>query len=117
MGIGENSTDSLMSLSAYADPIVPPSSTDVFLTNLGLDLGNSQAVDPDSVGVSFPAPADYASGAYRYGVAGKPVVHSFLLTPYVDLTEEPYYSNYDTAVQEKATAGAQGQVYGYLLAP
>jgi hypothetical protein len=113
MGIGTNLTGNLMTLYAYGDPIVSPDSTKVFLTNLGLDLAATVTVDPE-LGPAIPA--DIAGGAYQYGLAGKPIVHSFLLSPLFDLVEEPWYTGYDSTVQVGATTGAQTQV-AYYLAP
>lgn len=117
MGIGDNPQSNLMVLYAYGDPVITPSSTQVFLTNLGMALEDTTVVDPDDVGSSFPGPADLAAGAYQYGLKGKPVVHSFLLSPYVDVEEEPYYAGYSEALQVKATTGAQMQVAGYMMVP
>ncbi len=115
LGIGENPKSNLMTLYAYGDPIVHPASSKVFLTNLGMDLAATTVVDPDDVGVSFPSPADLTAGAYQYGLKGKPVVHSFLLRPTVDLEAEPYYAGYSEALQVKATTGAQMQMAGFLM--
>jgi pimeloyl-ACP methyl ester carboxylesterase len=115
LGIGDNPQSNLMTLYAYGDPIVAPASSQVFLTNLGMDLTATTVVDPDNVGVSFPGPADLTAGAYQYGLKGKPVVHSFLLRPTVDLVAEPYYAGYSEALQVKATTGSQMQVAGFLM--
>lgn len=121
-GIGTNSTDKLMSLYAFDDPIVSPASSKVFLTNVGLDPADTTVVDPNSVGESFPNPAtDFAAGSYQYGLEGFPIVHSFLLDPSIvdRKTGEtyPYYVGYSEDVQAKATTGSQMQVGGYLAAP
>jgi len=116
-GIGSNSTDKLMSLYAYADPIVSPASSKVFLSNVGIDPATKIVVDPDAVNVSFPNPAtDLAAGTYQYGLQDKPVVHSFLLSPLFS-AEETWYAGYSPDLQVKATTGAQMQVGGYLAAP
>ncbi len=115
MGIGDNPQSNLMTLYAYGDPIVSPDSSKVFLTNLGIDLADITVVDPDDVGKSFPSPEDLNAGAYQYGLKGKPVVHSFLLRPTVDLEAEPYYAGYSEALQVKATTGSQMQTAGYLM--
>jgi len=115
MGIGDNPQSNLMTLYAYGDPIVSQDSSKVFLTNLGVDLSEITVVDPDEVGSSFPGPEDLTAGAYQYGLKGKPVVHSFLLRPTVDLVAEPYYSGYSEALQVKATTGSQMQVAGFLM--
>ena len=115
MGIGTNSTDNLMSLYAYGDPIVAPSSTEVFITNLGLNPATIVEVDPDNYGVTFPAAGDLVAGTYQYGFSGKPVTHFFLLSPQFDPATEPWYAGYDQAVQNKATAAAQTQVAGFLM--
>ena len=116
-GIGGNSTGNLLAMYAYGDPIVANDSTQVFLTNMGLDPANIVSVDPDTVGVSFPAAADFAAGFYQYGIPGKPVIHSFLLTPLFDPASEPWYMGYDPAIQEEATTGAQLQLAGFLSTP
>ena len=114
MGIGNNSTSNLLNIFAYDDPIVTPTSTKVFMTNIGLDPASIVEVDPDNYGVSFPAPSDYNAGTYQYGVSGKPVVHSFLLSPLFDPATETYYTGYDSGVQVNATSASQAQVYGFL---
>ncbi len=116
-GIGANSKDDLLSVFAFGDPIVSTDSTRVFFTNLGMNLSEIVAVDPATVGVSFPAPADLTAGAYQYGIPGHPIVHSFLLSPLFDPVTEPYYANYVAADQLQATTGAQMQVAGFLAAP
>jgi len=117
-GIGSNSTGNLLTVMAFADPIVTTDSTKVFLSNIGLDPAAIVSVDPDTVGVSFPNPAtDFAAGAYEYGVAGKPIVHSFLLSPLFDPVADPYYAGYLPADQLNATTGAQMQTAGFLLTP
>ena len=113
-GIGSHSPDDLLTVFAYGDPIVSTNSTRVFLSNLGLSLDDIVAVDPATVGVSFPAAADFAGGDYQYGIPGHPVVHSFLVSPLFDPTAEPYYSGYSTADQGLATTGAQMQAAGFL---
>jgi hypothetical protein len=115
MGIGDNPQSNLMTLYAFGDPIVSPASSQVFLTNLGMDLADITVVDPDDVGSSFPSPEDLAAGAYQYGLKGKPVVHSFLLRPTIDLVAEPYYAGFSEALQVKATTGSQMQVAGFLM--
>ena len=115
MGIGDNPKSNLMVVYAYNDPIVSPNSSKAFLTNLGMDLAATTVVDPDDVGVSFPGPADLTAGAYQYGLKGKPVLHSFLLSPIFNLAEEPYYAGYSEALQVKATTGGQMQVAGFLM--
>ena len=115
MGIGDNPQSNLMVVYAYGDPIVPPASSQVFLTNLGMNLAATTVVDPDDVGVSFPDPADLTAGAYQYGLKGKPVVHSFVLRPTIDLVAEPYYAGFSEALQVKATTGAQMQIAGFLM--
>lgn len=116
-GIGSNSPGQLLDLFAYGDPIVSTDSTQVFMTNIGLDPADTVVVDPDTVGVSFPGPADLAAGDYQYGLAGKPVSHFFLLSPQIDPQTEPWYTGYDEALQVKATTGAQMQTAGFLAAP
>ena len=114
-GIGTNSTGNLLAVFAYGDPIVSTDSTQVFLDNVGIDSVTS--VDPDSVNVTFPSAADFVGGAYQYGIAGKPVVHGFLLSPLFDPATEPYYQGYDATIQEEATTGAQEQLAGFLATP
>ena len=114
MGIGNNATGNLMSLYAYGDPIVSTSSTDIFLTNLGLDLMDTTVVDPES---GLVLPDDLSAGTYQYGLMGKPIVHSFLLSPLFDPATEPWYSGYSPAVQLDATTAAQTQVAGFLVTP
>ncbi len=116
-GVGSHSTDDLLTVFAYGDPIVSTNSTRVFLTNLGLSLDDIVAVDPATIGVSFPAPADFAAGDYQYGLAGHPIVHSFLINPLFDPATEPYYSGYSSVDQNLATGGAQQQAAGFLAAP
>jgi len=116
-GIGANSTGNLLAVLAFGDPIVSTDSTRVFLSNLGLDPAAIVAVDPDSVGISFPAQADFAAGAYQYGIPGKPIVHNFLLSPLFNPATDPWYAGYLPADQLKATTGAQTQAAGFLLTP
>ncbi|PNU19543.1 hypothetical protein C2E25_11960 [Geothermobacter hydrogeniphilus] len=112
--IGGNSAANLMTLYAFGDPIVSPASSKVFLTNLGLDPAAAVIVDPDSVSTGFPGPGDLTSGAYQYGLSGKPVIHSFLLSPLFDPATEPWYTGYSATVQGNATFGSQSQVAGFL---
>ncbi|ORJ63579.1 hypothetical protein B5V00_01545 [Geothermobacter hydrogeniphilus] len=112
--IGGNSTADLMTLYAFGDPIVSPASSKVFVSNLGLEPAAAVVVDPDSVATGFPGPGDLTSGVYQYGLSGKPVVHSFLLSPLFDPTTEPWYSGYSATVQGNATFGSQSQVAGFL---
>ncbi|WP_020676066.1 alpha/beta fold hydrolase [Geopsychrobacter electrodiphilus] len=119
MGIGANSTDNLLALSAYADPIVSNASTQVFLTNLGL-TGTSIGVDPDAA--LTPSILSGVPGAYQYGLdpaglVNKPVVHSFLLSPLFNTTEDPYYTGYDQSVQVNATTSSQAQVFYFMQQP
>ncbi len=107
-GIGTNSPANLMSLYAFGDPIVPPSSSQVFFTNLVPDQSTAIEVEP---GVTSPAST---SGTYQYGVSGKPVVHSFLLSPAFNITTDPWYAGYDSTVQLNATGTSQAQVATYL---
>jgi hypothetical protein len=116
-GIGAHSPADLLALFAFGDPIVSADSSRTFLTGIGADLADVVTVDPASVGVSFPAPADLAGGAYQYGLEGTPVVHSFLLSPLFDPVADPYYAGYDPAAQLQATTGAQMQSAGFLAAP
>jgi len=117
-GIGSNSTASLLTMMAFDDPVIPNNSSRVFLSNLGIDPATIVSVDPDTVGVSFPNPAtDFAAGAYMYGIPGKPIIHSFLLTPLFDPVADPYYEGYLPADQLNATTGAQMQLAGFMLTP
>ena len=111
-GIGGNPTANLMALYAFGDPIVSPDSSKVFLTNLGLDLADTIVVDPD---LGLMLPDDLAAGAYQYGLAGKPVVHSFMISPLFDPVTEPWYADCSADVQINATTAAQMQVAGYLM--
>lgn len=111
-GIGSNSTNNLMSLYAFGDPIVSPASSLAFISNLGITL--TATVDPDTAGITFPGPTDLTAGTYQYGLVGKPVVHSFLLSPAFDPIAEPWYSGYSQTVQNNATFGSQSQVAGFL---
>jgi alpha/beta hydrolase fold len=114
-GIGSNSTDSLLVNFAYGDPEVSTNSSRVFLANIGISTVASY--DPDQVtsGI-FPA---VDPGAYEYGVAGKPVIHTFLLSPEFNLATEPWYvgGGYSQDVQDEATYAAQVQAAGFLAAP
>ena len=94
------------------DPIVSPDSSKIFLTNLGLDLADTIVVDPD---LGLMLPDDLAAGAYQYGLAGKPVGHSFMVSPLFDPVTEPWYAGYSADVQINATTAAQMQVAGYLM--
>ena len=114
-GIGSNSADSLLVNFAYGDPEVSTNSSRVFLANVGISAVASY--DPDNVALGiFPA---VAPGAYEYGVAGKPVIHTFLLSPEFDLTTEPWYvgGGYSQDVQDEATYAAQMQAAGFLATP
>ena len=113
-GIGSNSTSNLLATFAYGDPVVSNENTEVFLTNVGIDPANIITIDPDSVNVTFPSAADYVGGAYQYGIAGKPVVHGFMLSPLFDPTTDTYYQGYDPTIQVEATTGAQEQLAGFL---
>jgi len=121
MGIGSNSTANLLNIFAYGDPIVTPTSTQVFMTNIFSPAPPTIVeVDPDTYPAGFPVVAgDFSAGNYQYGGVydgvEKPVVHSFLLSPLFDETAEPYYAGYIDAIQVKATGAAQAQVYGFLV--
>ena len=110
-GIGSNSTDSLLVNFAYGDPEVSTNSSRVFLANIGISTVASY--DPDQVtsGI-FPA---VDPGAYEYGVAGKPVIHTFLLSPEFDLATEPWYvgGGYSQDVQDEATLRRPGAGGGF----
>ena len=107
-----NSTDNLLTVMAYDDPIVSTDSTRVFLTNIDLDPADIVPVDPDLIGGPFPPPL---AGAYEYGVANKPIVHSFLLSPVINLVTDPWYQGYLQVDQDNATTGAQTQVGDFLF--
>jgi len=111
-GIGLNDSGNLLTVMAYGDPIVSTDSTKVFLSNINLDPAAIVPVDPDLIGASFPPPL---AGAYEYGVANKPIVHSFLLSPVINLVTDPWYQGYLQTDQDSATAGAQAQVGGFLF--
>jgi len=110
-GIGGNPVTRLMNLYAFDDPIVSPASSQAFLSNIGIDPAVTTIVDPDVGGAAA------AAGSYQYGLSGKPVVHSFLLSPLFDPALEPWYTGYDPVVQDNATTESQTQVAGYLLTP
>ena len=97
---------------AFDDPIVSADAARRFLTALGLDLtADVVSVDPAAiVPGTFP---DFASRAYEFGIAGHPIIHSFLLTPQFD-PAEPWYAGYVAADQVAAWMGAQAQAAGFL---
>ncbi|WP_025321816.1 alpha/beta hydrolase [Deferrisoma camini] len=127
MGIGQsNGTDKLLAVFAYDDPVVTDVASRAFLGGIGID--EITEVDPASIDAEAIAGGDFATmpapvaGAYQYGVSGKPIVHSFLLSPATVDTETgeriPYYPDtlYDDALQMNATSGAQAQG-AFFLAP
>ncbi|GAB4246526.1 MULTISPECIES: hypothetical protein [Deferrisoma] len=128
MGIGENGTDKLLALFAYGDPVVTYVASKVFLSEIGINEGDVFEVDPDAIdpvaimGGDFTTVPTPVAGAFQYGLPGKPVVHSFLLSPATIDSETgeriPYYPEgvYDDALQAAATAGAQAQT-ALFLAP
>ncbi|MBI5016491.1 MAG: hypothetical protein HZB55_13505 [Deltaproteobacteria bacterium] len=108
-GIGGNSTDKLMAVTAHGDPIVSEASSFTFLASIGID-------SVTSVPPPFAAPST-EPGAYRYGTAADPVIHFFTLAPIFDPLEEPWYeepTRYDATVQAQASAAAQAQAADFF---
>lgn len=111
--VGTNPLENMLAVYALGDPVVASSSSRSFLADIGADLATDvKTVDPDDIvpGV-FP---DTASLGYQYGVPGKLVIHSFLLSPLFDLTEEPWYTGYSPIRQQSAWLGAQAQAAAFL---
>ncbi len=130
MGIGDDNTaDKLLAVFAYDDPVVTDVASRAFLGGIGID--EVAEVDPEAIDAEAIASGDFSTvpgapsfdaGAYQYGVSGKPIVHSFLLSPATVDTETgeriSYYPEalYNDALQMNATSGAQAQA-AFFLAP
>ncbi|RMG87990.1 MAG: hypothetical protein D6708_12185, partial [Candidatus Dadabacteria bacterium] len=130
MGVGQNPTEDLLAVFAYSDPVVSDLASRAFLASVGVtDITEVDPGDIDAAGLltgdfsTAPGYPTFPGGAYQYGVAGKPIVHSFLLSPLTVDRETgeriPYYpeESYDDDLQSAATTGAQVQAANFLAQP